>query len=299
MIKRATVDVSLLIERLSQLNFRTEPLARYRIKESSLTHAVKCLLLLQRLYKLTTDDIARGIINNRRIGMRMSQHDLFVIGTIAANLTGEEVLARNYLEHALTHHDRMSEVDEAKLLMKITNLCEQLHDYKGAALHLKELLMKDPENVEATEYVARIVELFQAHGNTKMSADDPLNAKLVRNGKYSRRKEFELMGSVCRGETMSDDSSKMLNCHYISSAPFVRFKMEEVNREPHIALYVDALSDNEIQSLKEITAAAARGDEKSIYDAVRVAELLDKDHQLGARISQRIEVRMMKELPLD
>jgi prolyl 4-hydroxylase len=286
MIKRATIDLSLIIERLSKRRQPVEALARYRIKTSSLAHAVKCLLLIQRIYKLPTDDIARGIINNRRIGDRMTTNDLFVMGSVAANLTGEEFLAREYLDRALEQSDRLGEVDESAVRMKIVNLCEQIHDYKGAALQLKELLMKEPDNSEAAEYVTRIVKLFQTHGNGKLSIDDPFRAKFKRDGKYSKRKEFELISDVCRGERKAE-ARATLQCRYISSAPFVRFKVEEVNRDPHIVLIVDVLSDAEIQSLKEITA---EGDEKSIYDAARVAELYDKDSELVARISSRIEV---------
>ncbi|KAG5683353.1 hypothetical protein PVAND_012639 [Polypedilum vanderplanki] len=296
MIKRATVDLSLIIERISVLNQPVETIARYRIKQSSLTHAVKCLLVLQRFYKLSTDDLARGIINYRRVGEKMSPNDLFVIGTIAANnLTDEVFLAREYLELALKNHrknfDHLNEVDEIKLLMIITSLCERMHDYKGAALYLKELLMKDPDNIEATEYAMKIVALYKEHGSTKFSIDDPFNFKFIRDGKYTRRKEFELMSDVCRGKMIREESSKMLHCQYVLSAPFVRFKMEEVSREPYIALFIDVLSDNEIQSLKRIAAVATvGGDEKSIYDAVQVAaELYDKDHSLVARISRRIE----------
>jgi tetratricopeptide (TPR) repeat protein len=285
MIKRATVDLALVIARLSERNQPVATLARYSTKESSLTHAVKCLLLIQRLYKLSTDDIARGLINYRRIGDKMTPNDLFVIGNIAANIAGEQFLAHEYLESALRNiqNDKFKELDAAKLLLTITRLCERMHDYKSAARYLKDLLMREPDNAEAAEYAMRIVAQFQTHGTSKLlPLDDPFNVKLVRDGRYSKRKEFELVSDVCRGALTSD--SKMLQCRYTSSStPFARFKVEEVSRTPHIALFVDVLSDNEIQSLKRITQGAG---EKSNYDAA----LYDKDHELVARISRRIEV---------
>lgn len=125
MIKRATADLSLIIERLP--SEQADKLKNHRITESSLVHAVKCLLLLQRIYKLQTRDIARGIVQTRRIGDKMTPHDLYVIGSIASNLTSEEFFAREYFELALVktkegHDSKWSEINESNLLMKIARV---------------------------------------------------------------------------------------------------------------------------------------------------------------------------------
>lgn len=293
MIKRATADLSMIMEHISGSSVgsssnKKEMFARYRIKDLSLTHAVRCLLLVQRIYKLSTNDISRGIIHNRRIGDTMTPYDLYVVGKIAANLTNEEFLAREYLELALRKYrdgsDRLKEIDEMQLLMRITNLCERMHDYKSAAFYLKEFLIKKPDSDEATAYAMKIVKLFQSHGNSKLSFDDPFHANFERDGKYTRRKEFELISDVCRGKMVKETNK--LNCRYVSFAPFTRFKLEEVHTDPYVVLYIDVLSDNEIQSLKIVASAK----EKSNFDAVRMASLHDKDYKLAERISQRIEV---------
>lgn len=115
MIKRATKDLSLIIERLP--SEQADKLKNHRITESSLVHAIKCLLLLQRIYKLQTRDIARGVVQQRRIGGKMTPHDLYVIGNVASNLTSEEFFAREYFELALEktkegHDGKWNEINE-------------------------------------------------------------------------------------------------------------------------------------------------------------------------------------------
>jgi Prolyl 4-Hydroxylase alpha-subunit, N-terminal region len=302
MIKRATIDLSLLMHLFPQ---QTLHLSRHRIEEFSFVHAVKCLLLLQRIYKLQTRDIARGIVLNRRIGDRMTPHDLYAVGKCASKITNEEYFAKEYLELALERYQNgydknFREIDEVKLLILLVNVCESMRDYKSSITYIKEILIKEPTNIKAAEYGMKLVQLFKEHGNAKLSYDDPYNFKSNRDGKYSTRKEFELMSDVCRDKLKRNVAEiSRLHCRYSSTNSFTRlarFKLEEVNLEPRIFLIVDALSDDEIQSLKNIAIQESKSrskvDEKSIYSVVGMASLYDS-YELVSRISQRIEVNNM------
>lgn len=290
MIKRATVDLSLLIKHLPQ--HHAEILKIYRLDDSSLVHATQSLLLLQRLYKLQTRDIARGVIHSRRVGDKMSPHDLYVIGSIAANnITSydEGFLAKEYLELAIEENieKKSIEINETKLLMNIAQLCERYGDYRCAALHLKQLMLSEPNNVEVAEYALEIVKMFQEQKDSKHLFDDPFNdiAHLPRNGQYSKRKEFELISNVCRGKFKGNQ----LYCKFVAPTIFSKiapFKLEVVNEKPHIFLYHGILSDSEIELLKKLSTKQQKSSGKSIH----VTEYFDDDEVIISQISQRINV---------
>jgi hypothetical protein len=146
----------------------------------------------------------------------------------------------------------------------------------------------------------KIVKLFKEHGTSKISFDHPYDASFEKNGKYSRRKEFELVSDVCRGKlTKSVMEMSRLYCRYVSSTPFTLlapFKVEEVNIDPYVVIYLNVLSTNEIQSLRNVTMLDTHrnsnkdADEKSIFDVIRMVSLYDNNNDLAARISHRIEV---------
>lgn len=297
MIKRATADLSLIMERIP--SEKADKLRNHRITDSSLAHAVKCLLLIQRIYKLRTRDIARGIVQTRRIGDKMTPHDLYVIGSVASNLTNEEFFAREYLELALEktkegHDSKWNEINESSLLMKIAQLCERMHDYQCAALHLKQLMTDHPYNVEVAPFAMRIAQLFQTNSDAKIKFDDPFGGreKTELNGKFTPHKELELISDVCRGKLNRNamEVSK-LHCFFITTnfySKIAPFKAEAVNLDPYILLYQDVLSDEEIQSLKTFLQQR-NANEKSTLDAT---SLFDNDSEVVARISRRIEVNL-------
>jgi prolyl 4-hydroxylase len=297
MIKRATADLSLLMERIPKE--KAVVLEAHRIHETSLVHAVKCLLLLQRIYKLPTRDIARGIIHNRRVGSKMTPHDLFVIGNVASNLTNEEFFAKEYFELALEKKrdgsdNKLNEINELDLLLKVAQLCERMHDYRSAGLHLKQLMLSDTSNVEVAQYALRIVKMFQEHGNAKLKIDHPYNvaARDERTDRFSSRQEFSLMSDVCSGKLNRNEAQTNLHCRYFSTNAFSKimpFRVEVVNAYPYILLYHDVLSEAEIQSLKTFVRQQ-KANEKSIRDVIRMRAMYDKDNKAIARISRRIEV---------
>lgn len=297
MIKRATADLSLIMERIPSQH--AERLQIYRIHDSSLVHAVKSLLLVQRIYKLQSRDIARGVMQNRRVGDKMSPHDLYVIGDVASNVTNEEFFAKEYLELALEkrregHDSKWNEINESNLLMKIARLCERMHDYRCAALHLKQLMLNDPNNVEVAAYALSIVKMIKEQSNTRIQFDDPFNsASAQRDGKFTQRKEFELVSDVCRGKLNRNAALQSeLYCNFVASGVYSEiapFKIEVVNLDPFIVLFHDVLSDAEIESLKKLAR-----EQKSISNVIRMTSLYDKENELLASISQRIEVIQMK-----
>lgn len=300
MIKRATVDITLILNRLP--SSIANELARYRIKDSSLTDAVKSLLLVQRIYKLSSNDIARGYMKNYHVGNRMTPYDLYVMGTAAFNITNEEFFAKKYLELALEKyengHDTNNEIDEKELIVKIAQLCERINDYKCTAYYLKKALTIDPDDEDLTEYAMRIVKLYKEFGLNRVTIDHPYIVDSNKNGQYSQRKEFELVSDVCRGRlTRSVMEMSKLRCRYLSTNSFTklaRFRTEEVNLNPNIVMYLNVLSSNEIQSLKNVTMRETQRnrntDEKSIFDVVRMVSLYDDNSKLTSSISRRIEV---------
>lgn len=296
MIKRATTDLSLIIERIPRE--QADKLKIFHITDSSLTHAVKGLLLIQRIYKLRTHDIARGLIQTQ-IGGKMTPHDLYVIGNIANNLTSEDFFAREYLELAYEKtkdgdDSKLNEINERSLLMKIAQVCERMRDYRCSALHLKQIMTIHPNDVEVATYALRIAQLFRTNADAKIKLDDPFDGveKIERNGEFTPHKERVLISDVCGGKLIQNamEISK-LHCFFITTnfySKIAPFKAEAVNLNPYILLYHDVLSSNEILSLKTFLQQQ-KMDEKS-SNVVRMASLFDNENELAERISRRIEV---------
>lgn len=175
--------------------------------------------------------------------------------------------------------------------MKIAQLCERMNDYLCAALHLKQLMMNEPQNVEVARYALRIAQLFKTNIDAKIKFDDPFvgSEKNERNGKFTPHKELQLISDVCRGKLNRNaiDVSK-LRCFFITASFYSKiapFKVEAVNLDPYIFLYHDVLSTNEIQSAKAFV-----DNEKSTHDIIRMTSLFDDDNGLAERVSKRIEV---------
>lgn len=175
-------------------------------------------------------------------------------------------------------------------LLKNPQLCERMYDYRCAALHLKQLMMNDPHNVEVAMYALKIAQLYESNLDAKIKFDDPYGGgKIERNGKFTPNKEFELISDVCRGKLNRNamEISK-LYCFFITTnfySKIAPFKVEAIHLSPYILLYHDVLSTNEIQSAKMFLQ-----NEKLTQDVGRMTSLFDSDNVLAARISRRIEV---------
>lgn len=306
-IKRATWDLRLFQRRfddqLIQVLVNTQDI---RPREIDIHGAIEGLFRLQFIYKLKSADLANGIIDGKKTREPFTPHDLFVIGEHAAQMTDHEYFAIEYLEMVWNQLreglDPDNEVDEKAVLTNLTTCTNRTGDFDKALTYTKILIEKFPESMEYADLQHELETAKAEYGTSKLSMFDPFSDHFVKDGIYSAKKENVIFSQVCRGNlTKSPLELSLLHCRYVSTNPFTklaRFQVEEVNIDPYIVVFIDVISDEEINfvidsSKSKVKRATIRNENGSVPSNYRVAQnawFTDDEHELYARISQRIEV---------
>lgn len=310
MIKRATTDVELIGNRFpNESREFLQNVDHSRPDGKDLLGAVEGLLRLQFFYKLKTKDFANGIIDGDRTRLPLSVHDLFVIGEEALKIDGQESFALEYLElvwQGLKKGlDIDNEVSEKNLLLDLISIYKNVGSYGKALETLNELTSKFAETAR-DRYFAFLKKSFldksEKYGS-KATVVDPFSDHFVHDGVFSDSKDRIIIGKMCRGDQLkSSQETSTLRCRYRSTNDFTklaRFKVEEVNLNPYMILFVDVVSDAEIEFLKQ-SSKSKRGpgtitdfDLQQKVSSRRTAQISwhnRNDNAIFRRLSRRVEV---------
>lgn len=308
LIKRATSDVELIKTRYPDDSREfLKKIENFLPSDEDLTGAVAGLLRLQFVYKLKTEDFANGTVDGEVARKPLTPHDLYVIGSKAVKLPNEQYFAQEYLNLAW---DRMEEgldiddeVQEDDLALKLLESYKMVGDYDNAIAVIDFLIEKYPDTNEFVDAKNIFIDDYENGLIVPADLRNPFDDEIVVDGTYSTAKDDILYSKVCRGNvTKSPEELSKLHCCYVSNSPFsklARFKLEEVNLEPYIVLYVDVLSDHEMKFLQNITKPKAKRAEilkghdgkPSDFRIAQLAWHYDFEYSIIARISKRIEVR--------
>jgi prolyl 4-hydroxylase len=260
LIKRATADVDLIVKRFpEESKIFVENFKDIQPEAEDLTGAVEGLFRLQQTYRLTSEDLANGIIDGSKVHAALSPHDLFVIGEEATKLKEYKRFSYEYwkLADALLKEgkDFDNEVDK--------NL--NFEEFSSAP---------DPFN-----------ETFVKNGEYEVYKEQIRYRQLCRGDIGKSHKEQSQL--YCRFWSKSPFSR------------LARFKVEEANLEPYIILVLDVISADEIDFLKEkskpktIRATTVDTDAKSKASSYRVAQFtwFERDeHEIFDKLARRTEV---------
>lgn len=310
MIKRGTADIKLIENRFpheSQELLRN--VQRFLPEDKDLLGAVEGLLRLQFFYKLKTKDFANGIIDGERTRDPLSVHDLFVIGEEALKIEGQENFALEYLELVwLRLHEGLdvdNEVNEKNLLLDLISIYNNVGNH-GKALEMLEQLTSKFTETARDRYFTYLKKSFldklEKHGTQEIVVD-PFSDHFLRDGVFTDSKDRILVGRVCRGELLrTSQAISKLRCRYLSTNAFTklaRFKVEEANLVPYMILFIDVVSDDEIEFLKQ-TSKSTHGpgtitgsDLQQKVSSRRIAQISwhDKnDDEIFRKLSRRVEV---------
>lgn len=308
LIKRTTSDIKLIEHRFpEESKLLIEKIEFIQPEAADLTGAVEGLLRLQTIYKLSSKDFANGIVDGKKTIAALSAHDLFVIGEEAYKLNNQDFFAKEYFnlvrEMIKSGRDADKEVDEKNLLLMLSSSYHRTGEYNKAVAVANELIAKFPGEEDFKILKQSFLNDQREYGTTRLKLTDPFSDYYVKDGKFSQIKEDTIFSQVCRGNiTKSPFEASQLHCRYMSKTPFAklaRFKIEEANLEPYLILVLDAISDSEIEFLKEVTkpkikraATRVTTKERKISN-VRVAQLswhFDNSHEIFERLSRRVEV---------
>ncbi|KAJ6642529.1 Prolyl 4-hydroxylase subunit alpha-1, partial [Pseudolycoriella hygida] len=304
-IKRSIEDVKLMKSRFPQEAKKfLRDISALQASDVDLLGAVEGMLRLQFFYKLKTKDFANGIIDGDETRSPLSVHDLFVIGQKARAIEGQDYIyfALEYLQLAYEKLqeglDVDNEVNEKFLIRSLVSTYKTVKNFEKALEMLEELKTKFPGDKTYSQISDSLYDA-RKNGAKNANVNDPFSDYFEHTGTFSVLKDRILNSQVCRGNiSRSTHEISKLHCHYISTNAFstlARFKVEEVNLEPYIVLFVDVLSDDELQVLKDsskekLSRAMATQDE--IVTSRRVAQLswhYQSEDEIFRKLTQRVE----------
>lgn len=316
MIKRATSDISLI----RKLFFRQSEQFFKNVKhllpsDEDLSGAAVGLLRLQVVYKLQSEDFANGVIDGQKTRPALSAHDLFVIGEEAFKLENQDFFATKYFKLAWDlvkrGQDQDKEIDEENLLLHLATCFNKVGDYVNEIAVVNALIELNPDDTKFQDFKTSLENDLEKNGNKILTMEDPYTEEYEMNGEMSPVKEKILYSQVCRGSiAKSSEELSKLHCRFVSNSFFSKiapFKVEEANLDPYIVLFIDVLSDDEIDFLKNISKpnferAFVGWDGDSKIEDKRVAQLawhFDDEHEILMRIAKRVEVSLDKKIQLD
>lgn len=291
LVKRITLDNKLINQRLSTTS--TEFLSKVSnltSSQSELTGTVTGLARLQETYELRSEDLANGIIDGIKYRDELTAHDLYDLGSELLN-ANKNHLAVEYLNLALVKLDKYPE--KYLKLLALTRLADAYNStkqYYEAINILDEMLVLESLN----EMYLERKEDFQQLIDEQFKLEDDEEYEVLHN------KELKLYRRVCSG-IESQDAIKIsrLHCRFISNSFFsklARFKIEEASLVPYIVVFIDVVSDDEIEELKHIskltftTAKILKEDSTDLeIRLAKVAWFEDEENEIVARLSRRVE----------
>lgn len=313
MIKRCTSNVELIEKRFPEESKGfLEKIKTLQPDNDDLIGAIEGLLRLQTVYGLKCFDLVKGVIDGEKTRADLTPHDLFVIGSEAFKLESNGYIESNYFAREYLFitwhqykngHDVDNEIDVSKLLIKLGETYNRTGDYFYALEYIDRLLERQPEQ-GFRDIRAMYQEAYDTHGRKKLIHHiSPFDEDFHKNGRFSLYKERIIYSQTCRGEfTKTPKEKAELKCRFLAKTPFSKlapFKIEEANLDPYLIVYIDVLTDEEIEYLKELTrpkvsrAMTFRFNATHAKSSSRVAQLAwhdDRDDAILRRISRRTEV---------
>lgn len=309
LIKRLSFDVmqmkSELTSLLDNFSYNVEEVRLYRRDWQG---AVEGLVRLQSFYDLKSEDIAKGIIEDRKYNDDLTAIELFAIGDELTNMTSFKP-ALSYLNLALVKNRELPEMPQIVILDRISVGLNFTRNSEELVKTIDKMIELSPKSQDLRERKAA------AESYVRLNVK-PENAKQM----TAVEREFKILSKVCNGSLKQkiEDISK-LHCRFVSKSAFsmlAPFKMEEANLNPFIVLFHDVMSELEMQQFKSMSkpslsrAEVLTKDAKSIVNfkivrfevpfllkfysqvkSIRVAKVswnYDSFHEVFSRLTKRV-----------
>jgi prolyl 4-hydroxylase len=292
LIRTLTTD-TLLIERKLQktIDAYSDRISQYTPKEEDLKVAVTGLSHIQETYNLRTEDLAKGVIQDKKYGDGLTAHDLFEIGKqlIQAKRFKRSI---EYLKLALkkTIVEDEQEIKPTKILTKLVEAFARQGDIKTAVNTIDEAIYVEPNNSDLSDIKVNLI-------------------RLLTLGKFEREKEHTdnfdnaLTRTTCNGKLhRSVKELSKLRCRLISRKGFSLIapsKLEELHFDPKIIMFHDVVYEKEIRRLKKLSkpvlnqsVVSDTNDYNQVSYDIRISKVAwfaDSKEKIVKKISKRIE----------
>ncbi|MEE6479381.1 hypothetical protein FKM82_012236 [Ascaphus truei] len=276
------------------------------------TGAAKALMRLQDTYRLDPETIAKGKLPGTKYISSLSADDCFGMGKIAYN-DGDYYHTVLWMQQAMKQLDEGEEATNTKaaILDYLSYAVFQLGDIHRAVELTRRLIALDSRHERAGSNLRYFEKMLE-----KEMAEQDLNKTSVtespttQSGIYARPLDYlperDTYEALCRGEgeKMTPRRQKRLFCRYHdgNKSPYLLLgpvKEEDEWDSPRIVRYINVLSDEEIDKIKELAKpklarATVRDPKTGIltvanYRVSKSAWLEEYDDPVVARVNLRMQ----------
>jgi prolyl 4-hydroxylase len=258
-----------------------------------LSGAVEGILRVQKFYKIKTSEIAAGVLNCRKVSEELSGEALNLIA-LKAHESGKEKFAQEFWNLSLAK--TASAELKAEISINLAKSYKNDGKFNESLAILNEVLENDPSKISA--FLLKM-ELENSGFFQNQTFNEESMENFHHDGKFDSRKEEILYRKACRGELRkSERELSRLRCLYYSTSLYssiARFKVEELNLEPRIVLFIDILSDHEIDHLKQISSSelsrSMTFDSEILVTNDRVSQISwhSEEDEIVGRVNTRLE----------
>uniref|UniRef100_A0A673YM47 procollagen-proline 4-dioxygenase n=1 Tax=Salmo trutta TaxID=8032 RepID=A0A673YM47_SALTR len=227
--------------------------------------AAKALMRLQDTYKLDSESFARGKLPGMHHNAILTVDDCYDMGKTAYN-EADYYHAVLWMQQALRQMDAGEEhvVSKADVLDYLSYSVYQMGDLPRAIELTRRLVAIDSSHQRAGGNLRYFEKLLSKQLNElNQEGQEPATEEPIQLGTYKRPNDYlperEIYEALCRGEgvKMTTERRSRLYCRYHDGNRNPRLLLQPMKEEdewdsPHIVRYLNALSDQEIEKIKEL-----------------------------------------------
>ncbi|XP_061558562.1 prolyl 4-hydroxylase subunit alpha-2-like isoform X5 [Phycodurus eques] len=232
------------------------------------TGAAKALMRLQDTYHLDSEDFSKGRLPGMHSNAMLTVDDCFDMGKTAYN-DGDYYHGVLWMQQSLKQLDAGEEavVSKAAILDYLSYSVYQMGDLPRAIELTRRLVAIEPSHQRAGGNLRYFEKLLLKEQKEERQEEEqtnqPASEEPIQLGTYVRPRdhlpEREIYEALCRGEgvRMTEARRSRLFCHYQDGSRNPRLLLKPMKEEdewdsPHIVRYLEALSDYEIEKIKEM-----------------------------------------------
>lgn len=298
LIKRLTFDVDAVQKSIQNTNKFSEKLDKIKLSENEITGAVEGIYRLQHTYELKTEHFARGIIQNKRYRREFHPSDLIVLAKEMRKFNEKYTL--DYFKVAKELSLKYDQQTRISFLEELFDIYNSTSSYDEAVEVLDEILKINPSYPKYEE-TRMNVELLSLFSDKNEQMEIMHESQSLQGSHYTKPKESMIFSKACRQELKKPihETSK-LHCRYVSKTFFTKiapFKIVEANLDPFVGIYLNVISDKEIEILQTLArenlqrAEVLALNQTSKVSSVRVAQLSwpeDWKHEIFKILTNRV-----------
>ena len=258
LIKRLSYDVTKTVNRIVDTAKQFEKQVELvRLPQIDFEGAVEGLIRLQTMYSLNSEDLAKGIIQDKKYRQDLSADDLFALGSELMK-SKRMTSSLSYLNLALERNQNTKEMSDVTILERILRNQNETGMVKEMVDTIDKILKLHPTRFDLEE-IKIDLELSSVFKDKSLKSDTAYYDDLPK-GYYSAARELKLLMEACDGKLKkSDEELSKLYCRFASTNAFTSlapFKVEVANINPYIGIYYDVISDNEIKKFVSFSLPA-------------------------------------------